>query len=375
MPIIAPGSIATVGALIEAIDARSIVLFAGGRAFESSGASAALDRALVGREVFFIRDISANPDVDAVNAAIAQYRDASPGLSIAVGGGSVLDLAKVVNVVAPHTQDARPYLVGHQQFLPSPVPLVAIPTTAGSGSEVTRYAVVTVEGEKIPFGDPALIPQHVILDPLLTHSLPPHVTASTGLDALAQAMESMWSIHSDGTSREVAVRALGLAWRNLEAAVHRPDAASRAAMFEAAHLSGLAIDRSPTSAPHALSLYLTTSYGVPHGHAVALTLGAALEFNSSVSVLDVVDQRGVAHVKAVLSDIVNVLGGRDPHHSRVMLYDMIDAVGLEPTLKGVGAGSREARDSIASCVHPVRLANNPRGFGTNALRTMIETIE
>lgn len=369
-----PGSINTLSAIIESFDPASVIVFTGGASYTTSGAASVVDRALTSRSATYIRNIAPNPDLDAVNEAIARYRSAEPELVVAVGGGSTIDLAKVVNAVAPRSQDARAYILGERPFDGAGAPLVAIPTTSGTGSEATRYAVITVDGEKVPVGHDALLPAHVILDPQLSYSLPPHVSAVTGLDALAQAMESMWSVRSDAESIGTASRALQLAVDNIEAVVNRPDPPSRAAMLEASHLSGVAINRAPTSAPHALSFHLTTTHGVPHGHAVALTLGGVLEYIGGVDESDILDPRGVRHVASTVTDITDILKVRDPGAGRAKLYDLIEAVGLEPTLGGVGAGSREAKDAIAGAVSRVRLANSPCRFDRHSLRSMLSGI-
>lgn len=368
------GSVTKIRAVVSEIAPSGIAVFAGGSSYERSGAAAAVSEATAGVTTVLIRDIPANPDLAAVNAAIARYRSANPDLVLAIGGGSVLDLAKVVNAVAPFAPDAEPYVLGNELAADASPPLVAVPTTSGSGSEATRYAVVTVDGVKRPMQCGSLLPTHVILDPELTYSLPRHVTASTGLDALAHAMEAMWSVRSEDASTEVAARALELAWRNIESAVNSPDARSRAAMMEASHLAGVAIDTAPTSAPHALSFRLTTVHGVPHGHAVALTLGATLEYNSGVTAEDVADPRGASFVRTRIGDIVAILGASDPADGREALHDLIEAVGLEPTLSGVGAGSTAARRSLAEAVSPLRLANNPRSFPGDSLRNLIDSI-
>jgi alcohol dehydrogenase class IV len=191
-----PGSISDTAGLVARLDPQAVLVFAGGASYSSSGADAALGRAVKGRSIRTIRDIPADPTVDDVNRAIAVFREDPPDLVVAVGGGSVIDLAKAVRTIGPVASDAGPFLLGDRTVEEGGPPLLAVPTTAGTGSEATRYAVFTVDGGKRPIGHPALLPEHVILDPELTYSLPPAVTASTGLDALAQAMESMWSTRS-----------------------------------------------------------------------------------------------------------------------------------------------------------------------------------
>lgn len=368
-----PGSIETAVDVVERVDPSSVLLFAGGSSFEVSGADAPISRAVAGRRVAEVRGITADPTLADVASAIEVFRSWHPDLIIAVGGGSVIDLAKAVRTIGPLSSDPRPYLLGEAPVGPGP-PLLAIPTTAGTGSEATRYAVFNVDGEKRPIGDPALLPERVILDPGLTDSLPPSVTAATGLDALSQAMESMWSTRSTGTSYTDARIALQLALDHLETAVNRPDAKARFAMCRSAHLAGHAIDVSATTAPHALSFHLTTEYGVAHGHAVALTLGPVLEFNAGVLPDDCADPRGPEHVRAVLSDIVEMLGVRSPIEARQKLMDLVNEVGLEATLAGVGLRTPVQTKALAASASPIRLVTNPRRFDESSLAALVSGI-
>ncbi|MEA2022838.1 MAG: phosphonoacetaldehyde reductase [Actinomycetota bacterium] len=369
-----PGNIATAVQLVSRLNPSSVMVFAGGGSYESSGAAAAIERTLAGRVVSIVRDVPADPSVDDVNDAIRGFRSDSPDLVIAVGGGSVIDLAKAVRTIGAVSSDARPFLIGERTVETSGIPLLAIPTTAGTGSEATRYAVFTVDGEKRPIGHPALLPEHVILDPELTYTLPPSVTASTGLDALAQAMESMWSTRSTEASYADARVALRLALDHLKTAVNRPGPESRAAMCTASHLAGHAIDISATTAPHALSFHLTTEYGVPHGHAVALTLGPVLEYNAEVGPDDCSDRRGPDHVRAAIDDVLGVMDVATPADARTTLTDLVSAVGLEPTLRGVGVELPDQRRALAASASPIRLATNPREFDGASLIALVDGV-
>ncbi len=370
-----PGGIETITGLVDRLDPSSVLVFAGGRSYDECGAAEAVGMALRHRGVSTVRDVPADPTVEDVRRAVELFRSAPPEFVVAVGGGSVIDLAKAVRSIAPFTSDPMPFLTGERAIEPGGPPLLAVPTTAGTGSEATRYAVFTVDGEKRPIGHPALVPEYVILDPELTYSLPPAVTASTGLDALAQAMESMWSTRSTEASYADAREALRLALDHLEIAVNRPDPPSRAAMCTAAHLSGRAIDVGATTAPHALSFHLTTRYGVPHGHAVAITLGPVLEFNAAVSIDDCADPRGPEHVRSVIDDVLSIMGADGPSDARRQLSELILSVGLDPGLDGVGVDTAERRCELAASASPVRLATNPRRFDDDSLHALISAID
>lgn len=357
-----PGSIQSVGKLVEFYDPETVLLVTGGASFERSGAADAVLPALAECTVERVHGVSADPTLDDLNTAIERFRGFDPDIVVAVGGGSVIDLAKSVRTLGPLAADARPFWSGAEDIEDPDVPLIAIPTTAGTGSEATRYVVIAVDGVKLPLADPALIPSDVILDPDLLTSVPPHVAASTGLDALAQAMEAMWSVRSSASSHAVARRSLELSVASIVDAVGNPDSESRMRMMDASHLAGIAIDTSPTTAPHAFSFRITMAHGVPHGHAVALTLGPTLEYNAAVTDDDCQHPMGVAHVRSVIDEILAILDVPDASAGRTLLTDLIAELGLEPTLEGVGASSFEARKGIAFSPPPSKLLTNPRRF-------------
>lgn len=369
------GSVGSAESIVRQIDPGSILLFTGGASYRASGAAAAIDAAIEGTPVEVIADVAPNPELDDVDAAIDTYRRMSPDLIIAVGGGSVIDLAKTVRLIAPHSPTALPYALGERMPGPTKTPLLAIPTTAGTGSEATHFAVVYVDGRKYSIADPAMRPDHVILDPELTYSAPPSVTAASGLDALCQAIESYWSVRSTAASRDLARRAIELAFTHLDAVVNRPDADSRAAMCRAAHLAGRAIDVSFTTAPHAFSYTITSRFGLPHGHAVAMTLGAVLEYNANTTEDDCADPRGVDHVQRVMNDVVSILGAPDAAGARRVFDDLVRRVGLDPTLDSIDVAPAETRALIADGVNEQRLRNNPRRMTPESVVALLATVD
>ncbi len=367
------GSIGIVDGILERLDPETVLLLTGGVSYQASGAAAAIDAATEGRSVERISHIAPNPDLTEIDAAIRTYRATSPNLIIAVGGGSVIDFAKTVRSVAPHSPTALPYALGRRTPGPSKAPMLVIPTTAGTGSEATHFAVIYVDGIKYSIADPSMRPEYVVLDPELTYSTPPAVTATAGLDALCQGVESYWSVRSTASSRDLARRSIALAFGHLDAAVNEPQPASRAAMCSAAHLSGRAIDISLTTAPHAFSYVLTSHHGVPHGHAVAMTLGAVLEYNAAVTEETCADPRGVDHVRTIMADLISMLGATDASDARGAFDNLVLRVGLDPTLRSIEAPLDETRALIASGVNQQRLLNNPRVITPESIVALLAT--
>jgi alcohol dehydrogenase class IV len=156
--------------------------------------------------------------------------------------------------------------------------------------------------------------------------------------------------------------------------VNRPEARRRVVLCLAAHLSGRAIQITRTTAPHALSYTLTADFGVPHGHAVALTLGEFIVFNSQVSETDVNDPRGAEFVRSRVAEVVRVLGGRDPEEARDRFVDLIRACGLGSRLPDVGVRDDRGLARIAAGVNVQRLANNPRRLTSGQLLQVLEAV-
>ena len=368
-----PGSVWDLERILDAERPSTVALFSGGHSFEQSGAAAAIEPMLARFAVKRISGVPPNPTLDVVSDAVQSLRRWHPDLIVAVGGGSVIDVAKAARGLVGEPDTRAAVTAGSVRGASSP-PLVAVPTTAGTGSEVTQFCVVYVDGKKHSVGHPSFRPEHIVLDPDLTSSMSPRLTAVTGLDALSQAMESLWSTESTHESLSYAQRALALAWGSLDEAVRLPSSASRVAMCTAAHLAGRAIDISRTTAAHALSYELTIRHGVAHGHAVALTLGAVLEHNAAVSEEDCLDERGVDFVKARIDEVLEVIGARDGEAGREALTSLLQRLGLETTLSALGVATRAERQVLVDSVDAVRMANNPRIITPTALSGIVDRI-
>jgi len=338
-------------------------------AYEQSGAAERLQEQFTVCSVRQFSEFEPNPKIDAVLRGVAHLGNDADSAVVAIGGGTAIDMAKLICLFAAQPEavatDPLGMLKEAADANPRRNPLIAVPTTSGTGSEATHFAVVYVDDVKHSVSHASLLPNAVILDPTLTHSMPPHVTAATGLDALSQAVESMWSVRSTNASIDLAAQALRLGLAHLENAVRHPTPQDRAAMMQAAHLAGNAINITRTTAPHALSYTMTMRHGIAHGMAVAISVAAFLRFNSRVDDESVIDRRGVPHVRRVLARTATAFGV-DPAQP-----DAMDTVAdrWQKLLKRVGCATRlsewnitSANDlqRIADSVNQQRLANNPR---------------
>jgi alcohol dehydrogenase class IV len=239
-----------------------------------------------GVAVAVFSDVSADPTESIVQAATAAAVAHGAEGVIGLGGGSSLDVAKLTALLAVGRErlDAV-YGVGKAQG--PRLPLLLAPTTSGTGSEVTPIAIVTTAAnEKMGVVSPAILPDIALLDPRLTHGLPAHITAATGIDAMVHAIEAYASMSSNNNpvSRALACEALRLMGGSLERAVRQgDDANARANMMLGAMLAGQAFANSPVAAVHALAYPIGGQFHVPHGLSNALVLPHVLRFNAAAA--------------------------------------------------------------------------------------------
>ena len=221
-----------------------------------------------GIEVIRFSGFSPNPDYEDMLKGVQCFRDTDCDAVCGAGGGSAMDTAKCIRLFAG-MHDKSPCT--EQPAAPDPIPLIAIPTTAGTGSEATHFAVIYRDGEKLSVSHEICLPEAVLLDSENLRGLPAVHRASSMLDALCHAVESMWSARADEKSRELSRRALRIIVNGMEGYLAGNEACRRE-MMEAAYTAGQAINLTTTTAAHAMSYKLTKLYGIPHGHAAALCL-------------------------------------------------------------------------------------------------------
>lgn len=238
----------------------------------------------VGIDCRIFDGVQADPTTTNVLEATELARRFNATSIVGIGGGSSLDVAKLVAVLAKGEEQLNE-LYGINQIKGRRLPLVLIPTTAGTGSEVTPISIVTTEThEKKGVVSPVLLPDMAVLDPETTLSLPAHITAATGIDAMVHAIESYTSTNANNNpmSQGLAIRALELLSQNLRSAVAQPDNLSaRSAMLLGSMLAGQAFANSPVAAVHALAYPLGGQFGISHGLSNALMLPHVMRFNAS----------------------------------------------------------------------------------------------
>ncbi len=265
--------------VLESLDGTSVVVIAD-QGVEAAGYIARVLAALRPRPVTLHVVPWGEPTLHAVDTAAAVVRSAGDAIVIGVGGGSALDIAKQAAVVSVGDVGVETYLLCATP-LPGRRPIVAIPTTSGTGAEATRTCIVADRaGHKLWTWGDELLPDIVVLDPTAAATMPLAVTVGTGLDAFVHAVEACSGQRRNSIVAASAQRALALVLAHLpRVTADGSDLGSRQAMQEAAYLAGMAIDNCGTGVAHSIGHALGSRYHVPHGISVAIGLGAALEWN------------------------------------------------------------------------------------------------
>jgi alcohol dehydrogenase class IV len=269
------GRIAVLGAHVPVENERVFIVTDDTIASRTPALTATL-QALPGREIRIFTRIEENPSIETVEEAGSEARAFRAQFVIGLGGGSPMDAAKGVAMLATNAGPLVRFLEG-SLMEHHPLPVIAIPTTSGTGSEVTPYAVFTdsAGGNKIGYGDAGLFPAVALIDPELTYSMPAGVVVNTGLDVLAHAVEAFLSTASFPLNDALALQAVDVVLAHLARAVLK-DRESMDQMSAAAAVAGAAIAHGSTILPHIMGYPLTVFHGVPHGRASAIMMAHVL---------------------------------------------------------------------------------------------------
>jgi len=351
-------SIDRINEILDQFPHTKIFLVTGKNSYEVCGAKQKLDSLLSERNVVLFSDFTPNPkDIDVVKG-INLFNQNGCDLILAVGGGSPLDIAKLIKFYA-HEET----LFGESLIKPNieieSIPLIAIPTTAGSGSEATHFAVVYIDGIKRSITDQSIIPESVVLEPSFLINTPNHITRCSGIDAFCQSIESIWNVYSTDESSALATEALKLIIDNLPTHLNEPSITTANSIQKGAYLAGQAINITKTTAPHAMSYALTSKYGICHGQAVAVYLPAVLKINARVDQNTVAHNTTIERVEIAMATIFSAFNVNSADDCASAIYDFMKSIGLKTSLEQLNV-KPEHRSELLSTVNIERLANNPR---------------
>ena len=359
---IGKNSLNNIKKIISDLDAKKILLVTGKDSYKKSGSEKKLFECLGNTVIERFFDFEANPNIKDVQVGIGIISSFKPDLIIAIGGGSVIDIAKLINIFAAHViKEKEIYeFVNKSESVNKPgLPLVAIPTTSGTGSEATHFAVVYIGNKKYSFAHKYVLPDFSIIDPSLSYSNPAYIKACSGFDALSQAIESFWAVGSTEESRGYSREAIRIILSSIEMAVVESDEKSMDRMSLAANLAGKAINISKTTAAHAVSYPITKFLDIPHGHAVALTLGSFFVINSNYSESQLNDVRGIDYFDNISNELLNLFDCSGPKQASEKWSQIMTNVGLETNLRSIFRKKNIDYDLINKEINLERLNNNP----------------
>ncbi len=312
-------------------------------------------------------DFTPNPLYDDVCKGVDLFNITKCDTILAVGGGSSMDVAKCIKLYCRMNKETL-YL--EQEYKDTGIKLIAIPTTAGTGSESTRYAVIYYDGKKQSVTHDSIIPNVAILEPKVLKTLPLYQKKCTMLDALCQGIESWWSVNSTDESKEyskIAVETIMKWWREYN--FENTDESARQIM-EAANYAGRAICITQTTAPHAFSYKITSLYKLPHGHAVAVGLPEIWQY--MIDNMDkCIDNRGQEYLTNVFSDISKAMGCETPSQAIKAFRQMMKELDMS---NPVATNKEEELDILSHSVNPIRIKNNPVKLNEETIKSIYDII-
>jgi len=316
-------------------------------------------------EMVWFDGFAPNPTFSSVCEGTQKFRQSGCKTLLVIGGGSAMDVAKCIKLYSSMDPEIN-YL--EQEMKDNDVKLIAVPTTAGTGSEATRYAVIYYQGEKQSVHHLSIVPEYVILEPKFLETLPMYQRQATMLDALCHALESWWSVNSTEESKEYAEKAVKMVLKNAHSYLCNNEEGNRN-MLLAANLAGKAINITQTTAPHAMCYKITTICGLSHGHAVALSLPKVWRYMLKHPE-KCIDPRGSEYLMGVLKDMARALecetAEEGPDKFEALMFDV-----MHMEVPTVG---EETLSKMVSAVNLTRLKNNPVQLDQETLEKLYRKI-
>lgn len=318
-------------------------------------------------EIVTFSDFQPNPLYESVIKGVELFRTKECDSIIAVGGGSAMDVAKCIKLFSNMTGDGSDGAFLKQEITPNEIPFLAMPTTAGTGSEATRYAVIYFEGAKQSVTSESVIPLTVLMDPNALKTLPLYQKKATMMDTFCHAIESYWSVNSTEVSRYYSKEAIQSVLANMDGYLANTEA-ENAGMLMASHIAGKAINITQTTAGHAMCYKITSLFHAAHGHAAILC--DRVLFPWMINNLDkCIDPRGKVYLRQILDEIGQAMGCKNAEEGS----EKIEEIFAELELSVPGA-TKEQFEELKVSVNPVRLKNHPIALDADTIDTIYHLV-
>lgn len=332
---------------------KKIMLVCGGSFRKQKGFNSHLEK-MERAEIKLTRfqDFQPNPLYENVQNGVKLFREKNCNAIIAVGGGSAMDVAKCIKLFVNLPGDGENGSWLTAKVEPNEIPFLAMPTTAGTGSEATRFAVIYYNGKKVSVTNESFIPDAVLMDPNCLETLSCYQRKATMMDALCHAIESFWSINSTAESKEFSRSAIHGIVENMDGYLANTTD-GRSGMLRAANIAGKAINLTQTTAGHAMCYKITSLFGCSHGHSAMLC--DRVLFPWMVENTDrCIDPRGEQYLKKTLDEIGNALGCQDAWTGGQKINEIFERLSLE-----IPIASEEQFEELKNSVNTERLKNHP----------------
>ena len=356
------GSLGHLSEEIERIGGQgaSVFLVTGSQSLRDQGTLQRVLSDLSSFSVNLYEGVPPFPSSDQIDQAVEVCRRKGSDLVVAVGGGSAIDLAKLVAVLMANPGPSVEYGNTKRQIEHRGLPFIAVPTTSGSSSEVTSAAAIWDMDQKASYGvlNPLMFPDVALVDPDLAMSMPRALAAAAGMDAFTSAFESYWSVESQPMTDALALEVIRLYSRNLEASCRNGDRAARTNCSLAATVSGVGYINSRPNVCHAFSRPLTLLWGIAHGEAVGVSLPACLEWNA----------QAIPEKLPALWDTLDVGGLEEAQES---LTNLMETCGLHTRLSQMGV-TGDSLETFLDYVPWERLAKLPRSMSRAEAGSLLE---
>ena len=336
---------------------KKIFLLCGKKSFVTSGAEVLIKKIITdnNKEINYFYKSSEIPILKELIEIIKKIKNFKPDLILAIGGGTIIDYAKIANVVDERSNLKNLIVNYSYPFDKKYTKLAVIPTTAGSGAEVTSNAVIYVDGIKHSFESEILIPDYFFLIPEFLISAPNKIKASAGFDAIAQALESLVSKKSNTQSVKYASDSLKISINNYVSFLNNPNLKNSANMSIASNLAGKAINISKTTAPHAVSYPFTSIFNISHGHAVGLFFEKFFKFNYD----NLNKSETKFNLKKKFDIIFNLFNVKNIDDFYLKISQLKKQANLEDNLEKLNIDIDKSSRNIIQGINLLRLGNNP----------------
>ena len=340
------------------------LIITGKNAMRKHGVTARLTDLLKPVESEVFDQAEPNPAIATFDKAQNVLKQSGCNLVVGLGGGSSLDVAKVVAALGNRDQSPSQVFVSPTKIKSKGLPMIAIPTTSGSGSEVTPFSLLNdpENGTKKAAGHPFLYPTVALVDPSLCTTMPRDVTAETGLDAISHAIESYWAKKASPVTDSITLDALGHLLPNLRKACEEPsNMDARSEMALGAMEAGMALGNTMATAAHSISYPLTVRFNIPHGLACALTLPLFVKFNAP-------------SIQGKIPRLLQAMGVGSVDEAAESLTQLMGDVGVPTRLSELGIGKDDIPWIVEHGFAPARMANNPREVSAEDVEEILKKI-